>query len=124
MKKKFIIVSTLLLYSFTKKPITVKTSVYNPTTKQTDSTPHLTASGITIDTHKLRNNKLRYVSLSRDLAKGITYGKFVYIITDDIRYRGRWKFVDVMNSRFRRKIDFLQHTKDKHKPPTLIQIKL
>lgn len=122
--RKLPLIVCFVISSFNNKPITVKTSIYHATTKQTDKYPLITASGIKIDTNKLRHNTIRYVSLSRDLARGIHYGKFIYVISDNPKYSGRWKFVDVMNSRFTKRIDFLQHSNNKNKPPTLIQIQM
>jgi hypothetical protein len=100
----------------------VKTSVYNPVKAQCDSSPKETASGVIINTGKLRKGIIRYISLSRDLLKKHKYGSYLIIKCNNTYYNGKWMVVDTMNKRFKNKIDFLQHKQNKNKPPRKVII--
>lgn len=100
----------------------VDATVYNPSKNQTDSTPYITASGIKIDTAKLRRGKLRYISISRNLRIKYKYKTFVTVISTDTKYNGKWYVVDTMNRRFTNKVDFLQHKENKNIPPKQVII--
>lgn len=85
-----------------KQIVTVTT--YSPTKGQTDDTPNITASGFRID---LQNpDKHRIIAVSRDLKKYLKFGEKV-IITNAGKYNGIWQVEDVMNRRWKNKIDLL-----------------
>ena len=116
-----IILSFLLAINYT--PVIATTSIYNPVKSQCDTDPTLTASGIRINIDNLRKGKIRYVSLSRDLLKRYKFGSYINIKSNNPYYNGCWKVVDTMSKRFKNKIDFLQHLKDKNVPPRKVEIK-
>jgi 3D (Asp-Asp-Asp) domain-containing protein len=112
----------LFLLAITDNTTIATTSIYNPVKSQCDADPTLTASGIRININNLRKGKIRYISVSRDLLKRYKYGSYISIKSCIPHYNGCWKIVDTMNKRFKNKIDFLQHTKDRNKPPKTVNI--
>ena len=87
------------------KVLLVTATIYHATPEQTDSTPHITASGAIID---LGNpEKHRWIAVSRDLeAEGLTVGVKV-CVTGAGKLDGIWTVQDRMNSRWTNRIDFL-----------------
>jgi 3D (Asp-Asp-Asp) domain-containing protein len=85
-----------------KQAVTVTT--YSPTRGQTDDTPDLTASGFKIDLHN--PGKHRIIAVSRDLKKYLKFGEKV-VISNTGKYDGIWQVEDVMNRRWKNKIDLL-----------------
>lgn len=111
----FIILINLFLFSYGKTPkkkdkfIThVTLTVYNPEKSQCDLTPLITANGTKIDLKKLKDGKLKYCAVSRDLLWCLPYGS-----TINIEGFGEYLVVDTMNERFNHHVDILQH---KNKP--------
>lgn len=115
----------LIKLSPTEIAITVIGTVYNPESAQTDANPYELADGTNI---KYKNiNKLRYVALSRDLIKDeyranlfktkkqwhgkIQFGDTIYVTSENKLIEGYWIVKDCMNSRFSKRIDFLQDKK-------------
>jgi len=96
------------------KPIsydTVTLTTYSATKGETDSTPHLTASGFKIDT--LNPKRHRIIAVSRDLKKLFSFGDKVMISNAGI-YNGIWFIHDLMNKRYKNHIDLLIGGDDKH----------
>jgi 3D (Asp-Asp-Asp) domain-containing protein len=83
---------------------TVTLTTYTPTVGETDSTPHITASGFKIDT--INPKKHRIIAVSRDLKKKWPFGTKVRIKKAG-RYNGVYIVKDVMNKRFKNRIDIL-----------------
>lgn len=95
------------------KPIsyeTVTLTTYSATVGQTDSTPHITASGFKIDTTNPK--KHRIIAVSRDLKKKWPFGTKV-IIKRAGKYNGVYTVKDVMNKRYKNRIDILIGEDDK-----------
>lgn len=114
----------LFILLLTNEPRTVKTSIYNPVKSQCNRIdPTITASGTKINIYKLKQGKIRYLSVSRDLRKYFPYGTIVSISSCNAYYNGCWKVVDTLNKRFKNKIDFLQDINDKNKPPQKVIIR-
>ena len=85
---------------------TVTATVYNPVSKQCDSTPLITADSSNIDLTKLENGEIRWIAVSRDLLEHFNYGEKVMISGhDDIS--GIYEIHDTMNRRYNRCIDIL-----------------
>lgn len=83
----------------------VTLTIYSPTSVQTDSTPHITASGFKIDT--LNPGRHKIVAVSRDLKKkGWGFNKKIRIRNAG-RYNGVYTIKDVMNKKYKNKIDVL-----------------
>jgi hypothetical protein len=88
-------------------------TVYNPLEGQCDATPLITASNKTIDLEKLRQSKIRWMALSRNLLKKwkgeFNYGDTVMLKAGDPDIDGLWVINDNMNKRFRDRGDLLFH---------------
>ena len=92
------------------EPDIVTVTTYSPSVEETDSTPLITASGFKINPKNPK--KQRIIAVSRDLKKKYKFGKKVRI-TGIGKYSGTYTVRDVMNKRYRKRIDILIGTKDK-----------
>jgi 3D (Asp-Asp-Asp) domain-containing protein len=88
----------------TIKPEIVTLTTYKASESETDSTPNITASGFKIDTNNPK--KHRIIAVSRDLKKKYKFGQKVRI-TDAGKYNGTYRVHDVMNKRYKNRIDIL-----------------
>lgn len=105
-------------YEFTK-PISkksvklyelVKVTMYTVDPKQTDSTPTETASGFIVDS--LNPKKHRIIAVSHDLKRKMKWGQKVRI--EGIgKFSGVYTVKDLMNKRWKKRIDILINPKDK-----------
>ena len=93
------------------KALTVTLTTYTVDPSQTDSTPLITASGFKLD--NLNPRRHRVIAISRDLRVRFKFGSRVRI-TNAGRFNGVYVVRDLMNKRFRRKIDILINPEDKH----------
>jgi 3D (Asp-Asp-Asp) domain-containing protein len=90
---------------------TVTLTTYSPTLQECDSTPNITASGFKII---LKNpKKHRIIAVSRDLKKKWKFGTRVRIKNAG-KYNGIYTVKDVMNKRYKNRIDLLIGEDDKH----------
>lgn len=89
---------------------TVTLTTYAPTEGETDSTPHLTASGFKIDKHNPKRHRI--IAVSRDLKKKWPFGTKVRIKKAG-KYNGVYTVKDVMNRRYKKRIDILIGKEDK-----------
>jgi len=89
-------------------------TVYNPTVRQCDRTPLVTASNSKIDKIKLGNQELRWMALSRNLLKRwngkFHYGDTVMVSSGDASIDGFWVIKDTMNKRYKNYGDLLFHS--------------
>jgi 3D (Asp-Asp-Asp) domain-containing protein len=88
----------------TLESISVTLTTYTTSAKETDSTPNITASGFKIDT--INPMKHRIIAVSRDLKKKWKFGTKVRI-TGAGKYNGTYYVRDVMNKRYKKRIDIL-----------------
>ena len=88
----------------------VTMTTYTVERSQTDSNPFETASGMSLD--KKNPAKHRVVAISRDLKDIFAFGDSVMIVAGV--YSGIYYVEDVMNKRFKKKIDLLINPKDKN----------
>ena len=95
-----------MLETITPEIVTLTT--YRASETETDSTPNITASGFKITNPK----KHRIIAVSRDLKKKYKFGQKVRI-TGAGKYDGTYRVHDVMNKRYRKRIDILIGDKDK-----------
>jgi 3D (Asp-Asp-Asp) domain-containing protein len=95
-----------MLETITPEIVTLTT--YKATESETDSTPNITASGFKITNPK----KHRIIAVSRDLKKKYKFGQKVRIVGAG-KYDGTYRVHDVMNKRYRNRIDILIGDKDK-----------
>jgi 3D (Asp-Asp-Asp) domain-containing protein len=91
-----------------RKVVTLTT--YSVTEEETDSSPTITASGFEIDENN--PNKHRIIAVSRDLKRRLRFGEKV-VLSNAGRFNGVWYVRDLMNSRFKNKIDVLIDEDDK-----------
>ena len=86
----------------------VTVTTYNPTRRQCDSTPNITADGTRINPRKA--TEYRYVALSRDLLSRwggpFEYGDYIVIEGTDGR-DGIYQVRDTMNPRWTNRVDIL-----------------
>jgi 3D (Asp-Asp-Asp) domain-containing protein len=88
----------------------VSLSTYRADTAETDSTPLITASGFKLDS--LNPKKHRVIAISRDLKELFSFGDKVKL-TNAGKFDGIWIIHDVMNKRYRNKIDILINHSDR-----------
>jgi 3D (Asp-Asp-Asp) domain-containing protein len=92
----------------TLTPEIVTLTTYRANEAETDSTPNITASGFKITNPK----KHRIIAVSRDLKKKYKFGQKIRIVGAG-KYSGTYKVQDVMNKRYKKRIDILIGTNDK-----------
>ena len=89
-------------------PEIVTLTTYKATEAETDSTPNITASGFKITNPK----KHRIIAVSRDLKRKMKWGSKVRIVGAG-KYDGTYRVHDVMNKRYKKRIDILIGANDK-----------
>jgi 3D (Asp-Asp-Asp) domain-containing protein len=94
-----------------EKVYTVTLTTYSIDPEQTDSTPTITASGFIVDS--INPKKHRILAVSHDLKKKFKWGSKV-LIKDAGRFNGIYTVRDLMNSRWKNKIDILINPNDKN----------
>jgi 3D (Asp-Asp-Asp) domain-containing protein len=95
-----------LIETITPEIVTLTT--YKASESETDSTPNITASGFKITNPK----KHKIIAVSRDLKKKYKFGQKVRI-TGAGKYNGTYRVHDVMNKRYKKRIDILIGHNDK-----------
>ena len=88
----------------------VKVTTYTTVKSQTDNTPYITASGFKLN--KKNPKQHRIVAVSRDLKKKLKFGDKIKLLGTG-KYDGVYQVEDVMNKRFRNRIDILINPKDR-----------
>lgn len=125
MLKRILVLSLFLsslmvsIYADDKFSTHVTLTTYNATKSQCDNNPNKTANGTIIDHKKLKQGKLKYCAISRDLLWCIPMGSII-----DIDGHGRYEVVDTMNARFKHYVDILQHHTEKNFKKEKIKIVL
>ncbi len=89
----------------------VTLTTYKSVGSETDSHPRITASGFKIS--KKNPKKHRIMAVSRDLKKKYPFGTKL-TIKNAGKYNGEYVVQDVMNKRYKKRIDILINPKDKH----------
>ena len=89
-------------------PDIVTMTTYTASESETDSTPNITASGFKITNPK----KHRIIAVSRDLKQKMKWGSKVRIVGAG-KYDGTYRVHDLMNKRYRKRIDILIGHNDK-----------
>ena len=107
------------IYAYGKFITHVTLTTYNATKAQCGNNPNKTANGTIIDHKKLKQGKLKYCAISRDLLWCIPMGSII-----DIDGHGRYEVVDTMNARFKHYVDILQHHTEKNFKKEKIKIVL
>lgn len=105
-----ILLIVILLSSKAQSTVThVTLTCYQPVKSQCDSNPLVTADGSKINLQHLKNNKIKWCAISRDL---------LYLFKKDTIKRvyiegyGVYEVHDVMNKRHKHRIDILIHPKN------------
>ena len=102
------------------EPVEVVTlTIYSTNVGETDSTPHLTASGFKIDSNNPGKHKI--IAVSRDLKRKWKFNTRVRIINAG-GYNGIYTVKDLMNKRYKKRIDILVN--NNRKPIKLTGIKV
>ena len=89
-------------------PEIVTLTTYKANETETDSTPNITASGFRITNPK----KHRIIAVSRDLKKKYKFGQKIRIVGAG-KLSGTYVVRDVMNKRYKKRIDILVGNNDK-----------
>jgi 3D (Asp-Asp-Asp) domain-containing protein len=92
-----------------EKVVTLTT--YSTSVEETDDSPNITASGFEIDEDNPK--KHRIIAVSRDLKRRLRFGEKV-VLSNAGRFNGVWYVRDLMNSRFKNKIDVLINQNERH----------
>ncbi len=101
----------VMQYPFVLKSMkVVSLSTYKADTTETDSSPLVTASGLKLDSSNPK--KHRVIAISRDLKALFAFGDKV-ILTNAGKFNGVWFVHDVMNKRYKNKIDILINPSDR-----------
>jgi 3D (Asp-Asp-Asp) domain-containing protein len=87
----------------------VTITTYSPTVEQTDSTPLITASGFKINESNPKRHRI--IAVSRDLKRKYKFGTKLRIKGAG-KYDGTYTVRDVMNKRYKKRIDILVGKKD------------
>lgn len=111
--KKFIILLSLLIISLNvvaKSTVThVTVTYYQPVKAQCNSKPLVTADGSKINLRHLKQGRIKWCAISRDLLWLFPKGKPKRIYIEGF---GTYYVKDVMNRRFTHRVDILIHPKD------------
>jgi 3D (Asp-Asp-Asp) domain-containing protein len=87
----------------------VTLTTYSTCVEQTDSSPYVTASGFKLDSVNPKRHKV--IAISRDLRRKFKFKDKVRIVGAG-KYSGIYRVEDVMNKRFRNRVDVLVNPKD------------
>ncbi|MDP4620004.1 MAG: hypothetical protein NWS87_05750 [Sediminibacterium sp.] len=88
----------------------VSLTTYTTDSNQTDSTPLITASGLKLDS--LNPKKHRVIAISRDLKELFSFGDKV-MLSNAGKFNGIWFIHDLMNKKWKNKIDILINPNDR-----------
>jgi 3D (Asp-Asp-Asp) domain-containing protein len=100
--------------------IEVTATTYSPSVKETDSTPLVTASGFKINPKNPKRHRI--IAVSRDLKKKYKFGTKVKV-SGAGKYNGEYVVRDVMNKRYKKRIDILIGSKDKQTKISKVKIR-
>jgi 3D (Asp-Asp-Asp) domain-containing protein len=91
-------------------PIIVTATTYKANSTETDEDPHITASGFVIDMDNPYKHRL--IAISRDLKRKWKFGSKV-LIQGTGEHDGVYYVRDLMNKRYKKRVDILIGHKDK-----------
>ena len=110
MKRILIIVILFTLAIVSKAQIThVTLTYYQPVKEQCNSEPLITADGSKINLHHLKQGKIKWCAISRDLLWLFPKNRPKRIYIDGF---GIYQVRDIMNKRWNHRVDILIHPKD------------
>lgn len=87
----------------------VTLTCYQPIKSQCNNEPLVTSDGSKINLYHLRNNKIKWCAISRDLLWLFPKGKPKRVYIEGY---GEYQVKDIMNKRHKHRIDILIHPKD------------
>lgn len=93
----------------TKLSTSVIITKYQPLESQCDSDPLITADLSEINLDRLKENRLKWVAVSRDLLKKYKFGSRIILETGDESIDGEYEVHDTMNPRWTNRVDILIH---------------
>lgn len=92
---------------------TVTVTVYYPLVEQCWGDPFLTADMSIIDLDSLKDHRIRWAAISRDMHERYggkySFGDTILVHSPDVHIGGEWVIHDLMNGRFNHKIDLLYY---------------
>jgi 3D (Asp-Asp-Asp) domain-containing protein len=101
----------VLKYALDLKPLNkVSLTTYTTDISETDSFPLITASGMHLDSANPK--KSRIIAISRDLQKLFSFGDKVKL-SNAGKFNGIWLIHDLMNKKYKNKIDILINPSDR-----------
>lgn len=108
---KNVFIAILLSFSgLCKAQVThVTLTYYQPVKEQCNSEPLVTSDGSKINLHHLKNGKIKWCAISRDLLWLFPKGKPKRIYIDGF---GVYQVRDKMNKRWKHRVDILIHPKN------------
>lgn len=110
MKRILIIVILFTLAIVSKAQVThVTLTYYQPVKEQCNSEPLVTADGSKINLHHLKQGKIKWCAISRDLLWLFPKNRPKRIYIDGF---GIYQVRDIMNKRWNHRVDILIHPKD------------
>ena len=110
MQRILIIVILFTLTIVSKAQIThVTLTYYQPVKEQCNSEPLITADGSKINLHHLKQGKIKWCAISRDLLWLFPKNRPKRIYIDGF---GIYQVRDIMNKRWNHRVDILIHPKD------------
>ena len=110
MKRILIIVILFTLVIVSKAQTThVTLTYYQPVKEQCNSEPLVTADGSKINLHHLKQGKIKWCAISRDLLWLFPKNRPKRIYIDGF---GIYQVRDIMNKRWNHRVDILIHPKD------------
>ena len=110
MQRILIIVILFTLAIVSKAQVThVTLTYYQPVKEQCNSEPLITADGSKINLHHLKQGKIKWCAISRDLLWLFPKNRPKRIYIDPF---GIYQVRDIMNKRWNHRVDILIHPKD------------
>ena len=110
MKRILIIVILFTLVIVSKAQVThVTLTYYQPVKEQCNSEPLITADGSKINLHHLKQGKIKWCAISRDLLWLFPKNRPKRIYIDGF---GIYQVRDIMNKRWNHRVDILIHPKN------------
>lgn len=110
MQRILIIVILFTLAIVSKAQVThVTLTYYQPVKEQCNSEPLITADGSKINLHHLKQGKIKWCAISRDLLWLFPKNRPKRIYIDGF---GIYQVRDIMNKRWNHRVDILIHPKD------------
>lgn len=124
--KKYILTILLIFFSLVSYGQAIISHVtvtyYQPVKEQCNNDPLTTADGSKINLHHLKQGKIKWCAISRDLLYLFPKGKPKRIYIEGF---GVYEVKDVMNKRHTHRVDILIHPKDSRRiSKTKVKIKI